>query len=109
MDRAGLPEESPLEPLRDSVGVRQQLEEAMGMGGVVRGMRAILSERDGPIHLDGHRPQLHRNPEAGQDAHVLPVKVGDGLRSQRDGPDLSVTRLHDQAVIDEVELDLERA
>src|SRR5437867_9448098 len=84
MHRAALPEEAPLEPLRDSVGLQQHPEEALSVIGVIRGVAAILEERNRIAHLHRHRPHLHGDPETVENAHVRPVEVRDRLRSQSD-------------------------
>jgi len=44
-----------------------------------------------------------------ENTHVLPIEVCDGLGPQSHLADAPVARLHDEPVVDEVELDLERA
>src|SRR5215470_11791599 len=79
MHGAALAEESPLEPLHDPVGVGQHSKEPVGLPGIVRGVDAILEERDRMIDLHRHGPALHDDAEAGEDIRVLAVEVRDGL------------------------------
>src|SRR6185295_13833044 len=72
MYRARLAQEAPREPLEDPIGMRQHPEGALGLAGLVRRVRPVLGERDRMVHLDGHRPDLHRDPELAQQALVLP-------------------------------------
>ena len=81
----------------------------MGLGGVVRSVDAILGERDRVVGLRGHGPELHGDPEAGEEGHVLPIEIRDGLGTQGYVANGAVARLHDQSVVDEVEVDVEGA
>ena len=103
------PEEASAEPFQDSVRVHQHPEEAMGMRPVVRGVKAVLGKRNRVLRLDRHGPQLHGDAERSEQRHVVTIEVRDRLRSQRDLPDRPVTRLHEEPVVDEVELHFERA
>ena len=109
MRRARLPEEAPAEPLEDSVGVHQHPEEATSTRPVVRGVDAVLGKWNRVLRLDRHGPQLHGDAERAEQPQVVPIEVRDRLGPQWDLADRPVTRLHEESVVDEVELDLERA
>src|SRR6185436_7134376 len=109
MHRARLAQGAPREALEDSIGVRQHPEGALGLAGLVRRVRPILGERDRMVHLHGHGPDLHGDPELAQQALVLPVEFGDRLGPQRRRPARAIARLEHEPVVDEVELDRERS
>jgi hypothetical protein len=76
--------------------------------GVVGRVLMILGERGRGVHLDGNGPDLDRDVEAAKRVEVLGVEVRHAPRPQRQVSAGSIARGHDEAVIDEVERDLER-
>jgi hypothetical protein len=61
--------------------VQQYPKESMGSSRVIRGVDAILKEGDWMVDLNGHRPQVHDDPETGEDGRVLAIEVRHRLRT----------------------------
>ena len=70
-------------------------------------MGAVLVEWNGVGDFDGHLPDLHVNVRGLQQSHELLIKIGDRTRGERDGFLDSVAGFEDEAVLQEVEPDLE--
>ena len=109
MHRTCLPEESTFEPCQGAVGVQQHVKESLSELGIVRSVATIVQERDRRVDLNGYRPYLHGNSQGLEHAHVFSIKVRYRLRSQRDAARCAVARVHDQPMVDEIELDVEGA
>ena len=78
-----------------AIRLREHPEEALDVPGVVRGVAAILEERNRAVHLDRHGPEPHGDPERRERIHVLAVEVRDGLRAQGDGAGRPIARPDD--------------
>jgi hypothetical protein len=70
-------------------------------------MRAILVERRRVGQLVRLLDDVDVEVERAERREDLVVEVGDGHGPHRDGPDGALARRHDDAMVDEVEVDLE--
>ena len=109
VDRARLPQEIVSELLGHAIGLRESVPEPSRPRRVVRGVRSVLDERDRLRNLDRNRPDLDLDLEIGQRVHGLPVEVGDRHRAERQIAARSVARHDSVAMVEEVEIHLERA
>src|SRR6202043_742195 len=88
---------------------KQHTPEAVGVITVVGGVRAVLIEGDAIRDLARHLADADVESEIGQCAEQLIEELRDRLPREHDLTEVPVARSHPQHVIDEVEVDLERA
>ncbi|MBV8095187.1 MAG: hypothetical protein JO110_18545 [Acetobacteraceae bacterium] len=107
MHRACLAEKPGTKELEDAIGLQERAPEAVGRGGVIASMTSILREADRFEHLVRHLVDRDRDAEAVQEGDRPPMEIGNGLRLERKAPLLAATCAREEAMSDEIELDLE--
>jgi hypothetical protein len=106
MHRAALTDEAGAELLEHPVGLDEDLPEPVGVLAVVGPVRFVLLEGDGILDLVGLRVDLDRQAERRELRHQPAVERRHRLRLERERRGAAAARLHHQAVVDEVEIDL---
>ena len=106
MHGAALAEEAAAKHVHHAIGLHQLAPEPLRSVGVVGGVLAIALERDGAFDLGRHGPDLDVHAERAQARHDLGVEVGDRARLQRKRFGPPIAGAQDQAVREEVEVDL---
>ena len=110
MHGAHLAHEPGAEPVEDAVGLRECEIEAMDGVGVVTGVVVILVEReDVPFDLYRRGPDRRGQSEVVELAHDLRVEIGNRPGLERDRAPFPVCCRDVEAVVQEVEVDLEAA
>ena len=108
MHRARLAEEAAAKQLENAIGLDEDPPEAMGRGGVVGDVGAVLREADGLGHLVRHLVDHHADAEVAQEVHRSTIEVRHRLRREGERALLAPAGAGDEAVAGEVELDLEQ-
>ena len=107
MHQARLAKKPGTKELEDAISLEKRAPEAMGRGGVIASMAAILREEDRVEHLVRHLVDRYCDAEAVQECDRPPMEIGNGLRLERKASLLVATRAREETVSDEIELDLE--
>src|SRR5580704_4620335 len=107
MYRTVFADEAGAEFLKDVLARNQYPKEAVRILRIIRGMLRVGREAHRVRHFDRHRPDFYRDSQRLQGRHEFRIKIGNRLRSQGQSLRRTPTRLDDQLVIDEVELNLE--
>src|SRR5580700_6845834 len=93
--------------LENNVTQNQYPPEAVRIFAIVGGMLRILLEAHRIRHLAGHRPDFYLDSERPQCRHELSIELGHRSRLQFHCLRRAPTRLDDQLMLDEIELNLE--
>jgi hypothetical protein len=109
VDGTRLADESGLERTHQAVRLQQAAPEQLDVARVVGGMLLVRLEGDGLGDLDRSRRDPNVDPEASQPGHELAVEPCDRLRLERHRERAALAIRDQQAMIDEVEVDLEPA
>ena len=107
--RTALAGEPRAEHFQHAVGLHQDPPEPVGVLTIVGAMDLVAIERDRIRHLVRALPNVHVQAERVELVHEARVERRDRLRLEREPAFSAVARRDDQPVIDEVEIDLERA
>ena len=70
-------------------------------------VNGVEVEANGRRDFNWHRPDFHVEFHRVERGHHLAVKIGDGLRTERQGSSVVVRGADDELVIDEIELNAE--
>ena len=109
MDGTALPDELAAIAAQHALDLDEDAPEPVRGRRVVRAVDGVLVEPNRRLNLDRHRPNLHRERHLAEHAHDVAVEVGDRSRRERQRSCRSIRRSNRQLVVDEVELDHERA
>src|SRR4029453_18458656 len=109
MDRAALADESRAELVQHAVRRERRAPEALGGIGIVRAMRLVAIEWDAVLDLCGRRADRRGELELIERGAHGAVEICDRARAQIDRAAISTARREDEAVVDEVHLEIERA
>ena len=107
MHRARLAEEAAAKQLENAIGLDKDPPKAMGRGGVVSAVGAVLREADRLGHFVRHLVDRHADVKLVQEVHGSAIEVRNRLRREGERALLAPAGAGDEAVADEVELDLE--
>ena len=107
--RARLAGEAAAIGLERHVGASQHLEEAARRVGVVAAVDRVVAERDRLRDLHRRRPDAHVDIELVEERAHLAVEGGDAARPERQRAHAPVADAGDERVVEEVEVELERA
>ena len=107
MDRARLAEEAAAEELEDAIGLDERAPETMGRGAVVGSVGAVERKADRVGNLVRCFVDRYRDAEPVQEIDDPTMEGGNSLRRERKRPFLATAGASEEAVADEVELDLE--
>jgi hypothetical protein len=105
--RADLAQEVRAELAHHGVGLQQLPPEQVGSLGVVGGVLVVLGEGDGRVDLVGSSLDRRLDAQRVQRCHRPGVELSHRHRLQPDAPCAAVAAADQQAVVDEVELDVE--
>src|SRR5205823_9014096 len=109
MDRARLAEKPRAESREHLVDLHQRLPEAGYLPGIIGGMDAVFLERDRVGDLDRRRPEVRIQVQRAQPADEFGVEIGHRAGAEGNAVAPAVADIDAQAMIDEVETDLEGA
>ena len=107
MDGARLPQKAGAKELEDAIDLHKRAPEAMGSGGVIGRVGAVLRKADRVRHLVRHLVDDDRDADAVEKIDQPTMEIGNRLRLERKLPCVASAGARDEAVADEVELDLE--
>src|SRR6185295_12149811 len=107
MHRARLAEKAGAELFEDAVAVDEDLQETSDGLGVVGGMRAVQREPHRIGQFVWHLVYGNSNAEFGKRGKCGGVEAGDRMTRQRKVPMRAVAGRDAQAMVDEIEIDLE--
>ena len=106
---ANLAAKSCTEDGEDTRGLQENSREALRVFGIVRMVRLVFFKGDAVGNFAGDGPDVNGSLEGIEGGDDFAIKGGDGRGSERDGALGAIAGLKKQSVIDEVEVDLERA
>src|SRR5215472_18134096 len=100
MNRARFAQEAGSKKLEYAIGLDERAPKAVGGGGVVGGVGAVLRKWDRIGHLVRHFMDGDRDPNAVQELDDSMIEVGNGSRLQRQLARLPPAGAHDKAMAD---------
>jgi hypothetical protein len=109
MHGARLPEKPRAELFEHPVYFDQRAPKLMSAVGIIRGVLAVVFERNGVRDLDRRRPDPHLQLERFQPIHKFAVKIGDRTGRQRQAFRPPIADFDQQSMVDKIEVDLEAA
>ena len=108
MHRARLTNKSGAEHLEDTVHLNERVPEPLNRVSVIAGVHPVFRERHCTSDFDRHRPDFCGHSKLVEHEHNVGVELRHGAGSQVDRADVAKDRRRVEAMMNKIEVDLER-